>query len=63
VVRSETGVVVVACSEAGDEAVVCSGSGSRMASGGGTTVSRAIEEQERTQGRKIAKCRKRECVV
>jgi hypothetical protein len=33
-------------SEAGVEVVACSGSGSRMVGGGGTTVSRAIEERE-----------------
>jgi hypothetical protein len=63
VVRSETGVEVVVCSVAGDEAVVCLGSGSRTAGGGGTTVSRAIKEQERMRGRKIAKCGERECVA
>jgi hypothetical protein len=43
-VRSEARVEVAACCEAGDEAVVCPGPGSWMTGGGGTLVSRAIEE-------------------
>jgi hypothetical protein len=57
----EAGVEAAACFKAGDVAVVCSRLRLRTASGGGgTTVSRVIEQQERAQGQKIAKCSERE---
>jgi hypothetical protein len=57
---SKVGVEAMACSEARDEAAVCSGPGSRTACGGGMMVSRETEERERAYGRKIAKCGERE---
>jgi hypothetical protein len=53
---------VAARSEAGVEATSCSGAGDKTKGGsGGAMVSRARAERERAQGRKFAKCSKREC--
>jgi hypothetical protein len=49
-VRSEVGVKAVARSEVEVEAVACSEAGIETIGGGGTMVSRAIEERERAQG-------------
>jgi hypothetical protein len=65
--RFEAKVEAMACSEAGDEAAVCSGLGSRMTGGGSTDgrqrrhdVSRATEERERVRGQKVSMCGERE---